>query len=251
MTKNELIFDWSKPEASHKDKLFSVAIVGMLFTFLMGMFELSLPSQRTDSGAQGTLIRLVDDEMAKSWALVADENGPFPGRLDTDGELGGSSLSGEERLAWWRDYEVKLRPMKEENGVYSVNVTPKWKREFPVTPPIAEDSPGVTFSAGSLANLPILVPYHRTALEWLPEELPTFDLRGVAEIPADSLRFMVSLREDGSLAELIPLAGAADPAHEALEIWLRGIRFKKGSGERWFGLRVDFVNRRDGESKPK
>lgn len=251
MTKDELIFDWSKPEASRKDKLFSAVIVGLLFTFLMGTFELSVPSQRTGSEEQGTLIRLVDGEMAKSWALVADENGPFPGRSDTDGEFGGLILSGEDRLDWWRDYEVKLRPMREENGVDRVDITPKGKREFPMTPAITEDSPGVTSSAASLANVPVLVPYHKAALEWLPGELPSFDLRGVAETPADSLRFMVSLREDGSLAELIPLAGAADPAQEALEAWLRGIRFKEGSGERWFGLRVDFVNRRDDDSEPE
>ncbi len=250
MTKQDLIFDWSKPEASRKDKLFSVVIVGLLFTFLMGIIELSVPSHRADSQEQGTLMRLVDEEMAKSWALEADENGPFPGRLDTVAEIGGFILTGDEGLSWWRDYEVRLRPMQEENGVDRVDITPKGKREFPRFPVIAENSPRVNPGA-SLPSVPVLVPYHAAALDWIPKELPSFDVRGVAGMATDSLRFLVSLREDGSIAELIPLAGEADPAHGALEVWLRSIRFKEGGGERWFGLRVDFVNRRDDESEPE
>jgi hypothetical protein len=97
----------------------------------------------------------------------------------------------------------------------------------------------------------MLIPYDSAPTEWLPEELPALDLGGLADAREDSLRFLVSLREDGSLAELIPLAGAADPALAPLEVWLRGIRFKEGSGERWFGLRVDFVNGRGNESEPE
>lgn len=248
MTKHPLIFDWSKSEASRKDKLYSVIIVGLLFTLLMGMIELNLPSQRSDSAVQGTIIRLMDEEMAKSWALEAEENGPFPGRLETQGDYKGITLAGEEGLAWWTDYEVKLRPIRKENGVASVGIIPKGKREFPL---IDVDTPGENPRAVSLPIEPILVPYHTAALEWLPEELPNLDLPGVAERTTDSLRFLVKLREDGSLAELIPLAGAADPIQQALESWLRGLRFKAGFGERWFGLRVDFENRRDSESKPE
>ena len=136
--------------------------------------------------------------------------------------------------------------MRKEAGVSDVYITPKGKQEFPL---IGADTPVENPRVVSLPSEPILVPYHAAALEWLPEKLPGFDLPGAAERATDSLRFLVSLREDGSLAELIPLAGAADPAQEALESWLRGIRFKKGIGERWFGLRVDFRNGRVDESE--
>jgi hypothetical protein len=61
----------------------------------------------------------------------------------------------------------------------------------------------------------------------------------------------MSLSEHGSVAELIPLAGGDDPAQKAMERWLRGLRFKEGTGERWFGLRVDFVNRRGDVAEPQ
>lgn len=249
MTNHPLVFDWSKSEASRKDKIFSVIIVGLLFALFMGLIELSLPSLRGDSEAQGTLIRLVDEEMAKSWALEAEENGPFPGRLESDGGFKEMIFAEHEGSAWWSDYKVRLRPMREESGVVRVDITPKGKREFPMIPISDGDTQGDDSTAASMPSEPILVPYDAAALEWLPEELPSFDLPAAAERETDSLRFLVSLREDGSLAELIPLAGAADPTQKALESWLRGIRFKKGFGERWFGLQVDFVNRRNDESE--
>jgi hypothetical protein len=251
MTRHDLIFDWSKSEASRKDQLLSVVIVGSLSIFLFGTIKLSEPSYRTRSEERGSLIRLVDVEMARSWALDAEENGPFPGRLAKDVEPEGMIFSGQEGLAWWRDYEVSLRPMRAHDGVDRVDITPRGKLEFPVLPAIAGEGSGAASGAASSVRSPMLIPYDSAPTEWLPEELPALDLGGIADAREDSLRFLVSLREDGSLAELIPLAGAADPALAPLEVWLRGIRFKEGSGERWFGLRVDFVNGRGNESEPE
>ncbi len=240
MKKHPLIFDWIKPEASRMDKLYSIIIVALLSTFMMGAIKLNLPSHKSDSETRGTLIRFMDDDMAKSWALEAEENGPFPGRLESDGKHEAMMFNGDEGLAWWTDYKVKLRPIQEEVGLTSVYGTPQARLEFPI---IEADMPVVSSKAKSLPKEPILIPNDAAALEWLPEELPSFDVPPDVGHTTDSLRFLVSLREDGSLAELIRLAGAADPAQESLETWLRGIRFKKGIGERWFGLRIDFVNK--------
>jgi len=248
MTKRELIFDWSRSEASRKDQLLSVVIVGSLFIFLYGAIKLNEPSYRTYPEERGSLIRLVDGEMAKSWSMQADENGPFPGRLDTGGELGGTIFSEQEGLAWWRDYKVRLRPMRKDDGVDRVDITPRGKPEFPALSVAAVDA---ALGAACSAGAPILIPYDSAAIAWLPEELPALDTRGLAGATDNPLRFLVSLREDGSLAELIPLAGTADPAQATLEGWLRGIRFKEGSGERWFGLRIDFMNGRSNEPEPE
>lgn len=251
MTKHELIFDWSRTEASRKDQLFSVVIVGSLFIFLYGAIKLNEPSFRSYPEERGELIRMVDGEMAKSWSMQADENGPFPGRLDGGGEPGGTILSEQEGPVWWRDYQVRLRPMRKFDGVGRVEITPRGKQEFPALSAATEDGVGAALGADSLECTPILIPYDSAAIAWLPEELPVLDTRGLAGSTENPLRFLVSLREDGSLAELIPLAGAAEPAQATLEGWLRGIRFKKGSGERWFGLRIDFMNRRGNEPEPE
>lgn len=251
MTKRELIFDWSRSEVSRKDQLLSVVIVGTLFIFLYGAIKLNEPSYRTYPEERGSIIRLVDGEMAKSWSMQADENGPFPGRLDTGGEPGGTIFSEQEGLAWWRYYKVKLRPMREDDGLSRVDITPRGKLEFPVISAAAEDAAGAALGAASSASEPILIPYPSAAIAWLPEELPALDTRSLAGATENPLHFLISLREDGSLAELIPLANTAEPAQATLEGWLRGIRFKEGSGERWFGLRIDFMNGRGNEPEPE
>lgn len=251
MTRRDLIFDWGKSEASRKDRFLSVVIAGAVVIFLFGAIKLDEPSYRTHSGERGSLIRLVDAEMARSWALEADENGPFPGRLDADGEPEGMMFSVEEGPDWWRDYQVKLRPLRAHDGVERVDITQRGKLEYPKLPPMAEGGAGAAPGAAPPASSPLLIPYDTAAAEWIPEELPALERGGLADATEDSLRFLVSLRRDGSVADLIPLAGAADPAQAALEGWLRGIRFKEGSGDRWFGLRVDFVNGRGNEPEPE
>lgn len=251
MTKHPFIFDWSKAEVNRRDMLFSIIIMGLLFVFIIGSIELNLSAQRRDSDVGGTLIRLVDDDMAKFWALTAQENGPFPGRLETERKYEGLMFDNNQALGWWTDYKVSLRPMRGVSGVVRSNITTKGKREFPVIPAREANTPDDVRRAASLPGDPILVPYDKIAIKWLPKDLPDFDYPLGTGGLADSLRFLVSLREDGSVAELIPLAGAPDPLHAALESWLRGIRFKQGDGERWFGLRIDFENNRNNESDPE
>lgn len=251
MTRRDLIFDWSKSEGSRKDQLLAVVMAGSVVVFLFGAIKLDEPSYRTHSGERGSLIRLVDPEMARSWALEADENGPFPGRLDANVETEGMMFSVEEEPDWWRDYQVRLRPLRSHDGVERVDITPRGKLEYPKPPSIAEGGAGAVPGTAPPVGSPLLIPYDSAAAEWLPEELPALEMGGLADATEDSLRFLVSLRRDGSVAELIPLAGAADPAKATLEGWLRGIRFKEGSGDRWFGLRVDFVNGRGYGPEPE
>lgn len=252
MKSHPLIFDWIKGEASRKDKLFSVIIVASLFALLMGGIDLNLPTPRTEPMAEGTLIRLVDRELATSLAREAEENGPFPGRLKPEGENPEMMFAPDGGgQGWWTDYQVKLRPMRDDSTVTRVNITPKGKREFPEIAAsdarISNDTP----KAAPSPSEPVLVPYDAAALEWLPDELPGLKLSVGAERATDALRFLVNLREDGSVAELIALAGAEDRTRDALENWLRGIRFKKGEGERWFGVRVDFVNSKHDGTEPE
>jgi hypothetical protein len=246
MTKHSAIFDWVKSEGSRKDKLYSVIIVGLLFAFVLGTITLTMPSPRKAKDEQGAVIRFVDQEMAKAWALVAEENGPFPGRKGVEEKQEGLVFEGDERFEWGRGYKPSLRPMREELSVLSVKMAPGGKREFPVIPASGAKTP---VDAPKAASVPILVPYDAVAVPWLPESLPSFDLPVATDQVADALRFLVNLREDGSVAELIALAGVENPAQEALDTWLRAIRFKQGEGDRWFGLQIDFVNGRENESK--
>lgn len=251
MTKEDLIFDWKKSESRGRDKFFALVVVASLFAAFAGLVELRLPTFR-DSPSQGAgLIRFTDEGMARSWLLEAEENGPFPGRLEVaDAGVAGMIMEGGG-LEVWTDYSVSLRPLAEAETMARAEITPKGKRVFPAIPAAASDRLGDISSNGGMRRYPVLIPYDRGSLEWMPEEMPDFALPAGAEVAPDSLRFALELREDGSVAEVMALASGGDSAQEAVERWLRGVRFKEGTGGRWFGLRVDFVNRREDVAQPE
>lgn len=251
MTKENLIFDWRKSEGSGKDKLFAFLLVTMLFTFFAGFLELHLPSFRSGAAQGAEMIRFADGGMGHEWLLEAEENGPFPGRLAVEWESGAAMIPEGSGLDAWTDYRVGLLPLPEEKAVGRAEITSKGKRVFPTIPGASSDVAAEDLRLGEIQRIPILIPYDRFAREWMPEETPNFALPSGAEIVPDSLRYAVSLREDGGVAEVIPLAGGPDPVQEAVERWLRGVRFKDGDGERWFGLRVDFLNRRENVTEPE
>lgn len=251
MTKGDLIFDWKNPESSKRDKLLALFIVSIIFTVFSGVVELRLPDFRNSPAQAAELIRFADGEMGRSWLLEAEENGPFPGRLQVEDQGGAAMILEGASLDAWTDYQFSLRPLPEEAAVGRVEITPKGKRVFPTIPYRADDPESDVSLRGEMRRIPILLPYDRFALEWMPEETPDFALPSGSEIVPDSMRFAVSLREDGGVAEVIPMAGGTDPAQEAIERWLRGVRFREGTGERWFGLRVDFVNRRADVTRPE
>lgn len=251
MTKEDLIFDWNQSESRRRDKLFAFIVVAASFAGFAGLVELRLPVFHSTSGQGAELIRFADKDMARSWLLEAEENGPFPGRLQVGEEGGETIFLDGGSLDTWTDYRASMRPLPEKETVGRVQITPKGNRVFPAIPSASYDTVVDISPPGEVRRIPILIPYDRGAIDWMPEDVPDFALPAVVEIAPDSLRFAMSLREDGSVSEAIPLAGGDNSAQEALERWLRGLRFKKGTGERWFGLRVEFVNRREDGSQPE
>ena len=249
MTTSDLIFDWKRPDGRRRDKLLALLVVTGLFTAFAGVVELRLPtpSGRTSQGAE--VIRFADPEMARSWLRNAEENGPFPGRLQVDVGSGSAKVPFGGQLDAWTDYRVSLQPLPVRDGLERIEITPKGRRVFPVIPapdPLPLEQP---MARGQVQRVPILFPYDRGALDWIPDEIPSFEMPPGIETAPDSLRFALSLRVDGGVAEVISLAGGDDPLQEAVRGWLRSVRFKEGNGERWFGLRVDFENRRDNGSQ--
>lgn len=251
MTKEDLIFDWKKSENRSKDKLLALLIVIFLFTVFFELFNLGIPTFRSAPVEGAGLIRFTDQAIARSWLLEAEENGPFPGRLELDGDQGAATFLDGAKLSPWTNYQVEMRPFPEANKISRAEITPKGKRVFPVIRKASFDPAPEVSEPREMRRIPILTPFDRAALEWMPVESPDFVLPSGAELAPDSLRFTLSLREDGSVAEILPISGVADPTQEAMLNWLQGVRFKKGIGERWFGLCVEFVNRREDVAEPK
>lgn len=252
MTKGDLIFDWKRSESRGRDRLFAFVVVALSLLAFAGVVDVSLPAFRNAPAEAAELIRFADKGMARSWLLEAEENGPFPGRLHVDGGVEPANIFDGRSLDAWSDYRQILRPLSEDATVGRGQITPKGKRVFPAIPAVLRNEVADVSPPGEMRRMPILNPFDRAALEWMPDDLPDITLPAGAEIASDSLRFAISLREDGSVAEAIPLGGGDDDsAQRALEGWLRGLRFKKGEGERWFGLRVEFVNRRENDAQPE
>jgi hypothetical protein len=245
MTKNELVFDWKKSDGLRRDKVTSVLIVAFFFTILFGLIDLQLPPFRSEQVEGAGLIRFTDPDMARSWLLEAEEKGPFPGRLEVDVALSLPAFSGGG-LSSWNDYRVRLKPLNEEEMLGRVEIASKGIRVFPEIPSAAAGLPEDVPQRVTMRRKLILTTYDAEALKWMPgAELPEFEVpEGVEAVP-DALRFTISIRGNGAVAELIPLEGGADPLQDAVVRWLRSVRFGEGANERWFGLRVDFVNGRD------
>jgi len=251
MTKGELVFDWKKSESLGRDKVASVLIVVTFFTIFFGLVDLRLPPFRSEPVEEAGLIRFADRDMARSWLLEAEEKGPFPGRLEVDDALSLPAFSGGG-LSSWNDYRVRLKPLNKEAELGRLEIASKGTRVFPEIPSVAERLPEDVPQRLTMRRKLTLTSYDTEALKWMPgAELPEFEVpEGVESVP-DSLRFTLSIRQNGTVSELIPLAGGADPLQDAVMRWLRSVRFGEGADERWIGLRVDFVNGRENGAEPE
>ncbi len=251
MSRRDLIFDWTKPESRRRDKLYAILVVSLLATAFAGLVDLRIPAFPHGSARDADVIRFADPGMAGYWLREAEENGPFPGRLNVDEGLSLAVLPEVGSLDHWANYKVILRPLPGGTAPPRMEITAKGKRVFPALPAVRSDSPSGAAPRGEMRRIPILNPYDRIALDWMPEEVPDLVLPAGADVSADSLRFALSLRDDGGVSEVIPLAAGSDPVQEAVSGWLRGVRFKEGNGGQWLGLRVDFANGREDVAEPE
>ena len=249
MTRDELIFNWRKQEASLRYKVISFVIVTIVFTIFLGLFEIGFSVDFGGRGESASVLRFRDDELGRSWMLKAEENGPFPGRLEL-GEYGNQlSLGSMDGLMGWNDYRVQLRPLGDDKGYSQQELAAKGMRVFPSRRDATRraDPPEV----GDMRQTPILFPYDSGALKWMPEKLPAFEMPLNENAVPASWRFTVNLRENGTVRESISLGGGADAGQAAMETWLQGVRFKEGTGDRWLGLRVEIINRKKNGTEPE
>lgn len=244
MTKGELIYDWRKSEGSFRDKLASFVIVTVIFTILFVTVRIVYSAARIERPGSASILRFKNDDLGRFWMLQAEEEGPFPGRLKFGEDGGGLSAGG---IVEWNGYRSELRPMDEGDGYSREDLAPAGTRVFPsrkkpdLVPPVVK----------KIRQHPILMPYDPEALAWMPEDLPDFAMPEGGGVVPGSWRFALNLGEDGTVRESISLGGGDDAGQAAMETWLRGVRFKAGAGDRWLGLRVEFVNQPDHGTEPE
>ncbi len=246
MTKEELVFNWRTSESHIGFKIIAVSAVAIIFTVLFGLVEITLKPPKAVGFDSASAFRLVNDELGREWTLLAEENGPFPGRLEIAGahglaDIDQAMVSGD--VSGWSGYDVSLRKLQAIVSLPSYSLASKGQRYFPSRVKIFNENVAQDIVATEVTRKAILAPYDDQALKWMPEEVPdfVFPVNG-GDLLSASWRFMLSLRPDGSVSDCVSLSGGADAGLKETTDWLRGLRFKSGEGERWLGLRVEFVN---------
>lgn len=245
MIKDDLIFEWSDAPGNQRRKLLALLLVSLLFVLFGVMINVRFDSPGVGSVRTASVLFL-DGEIGREWRLKAEEEGPFPGRL----EIGWDSdpldlrivISAEGEVDW-NDHTIRMRPMRSEVGKSSDLIASKGVRYFPEIESVSREVRDT--DPLKLVRSPVLIPYSKEAQQWLPDDLPLFPLRSEEGLASASWRFVLNLREDGSVAQCLSLSGGNEASLMAMTEWLEQLRFKMSAEDsRWMGLRVEFLNQK-------
>lgn len=246
MIKDDLVFNWDKSDRYSGFNVIAFLIVVVLFTVVFGIVDVRFQPLRRANPESAGVLHFTGDGLGQLWRQRAEEGGPFPGRLEigSTGVLPGLYEAGDSGgLSGWSGYNASLRMFQADVGTASGELSQKGRRYFPERVLMPGGVPGKAPEIAKAVRRPILTPFDSNALEWMPAELPEFDMKldgGI--LVSGAWRFMLSLRPDGSVDHCVSLSGGGEPGLRETTNWLRGIRFESGEGERWLGLRVEFVN---------
>jgi len=246
MIKDDLVFNWDKSDKRSGFKVIAFLIVMVLFTVVFGIVDVRFQPLRRPNLESASVLHFAGDELGQLWRQRAEEGGPFPGRLEIDPTAGLPGLyeAGDSGgLSGWSGYSASPREFQAVVGLASGELSQKGQRYLPERVLMPSGVPGKSPKIAKAVRRPILTPFDSNALEWMPAELPEFDMKldgGI--LVSGAWRFMLSLRPDGSVDHCVSLSGGGEPGLQETANWLRGIRFESGEGERWLGLRVEFVN---------
>jgi len=252
MVKDDLIFSWPKSESHIGFKVIAFLIVAIVFIGLFGLVDVRLEPPPTPSFESAAVLHFADEDLGRAWTLMAEEAGPFPGRLEIIGSGGMPNrhwVGGSEGLSDWSGYDISLRTFLEKPETTSGALAKKGLRYFPQRVKIGEADAEV--EEGDVAQDPprstrkaILTPFDAGALGWMPELVPDFEIPAEGgDLTSASWRFMLRLRPDGSVSDCVSLGGLGEAGTYQMRAWLEKLRFKPGEGERWLGLRVELINK--------
>lgn len=244
MTRDELVFDWNNTETRLLDKILAPVLVLIFFTFFFGLVDIRVGSTFESPSEAASIIRFESEELSDKWLLIAEEGGPSPGRLEIASSVPGAdasldSMSGDPFADV--EYEVSLRPLSSSSGVTGMELATKGLRVFPE---IRGNDGAASVDGGNAESVPmqpVITPYNKAALEWMPESLPAFDPAKEIDSGGSPWRFAVGLRSDGTISDCITLSGG-EAGLEEIRGWLAGVKFGAGEDERWLGLRVELIN---------
>jgi len=253
MNRESLIFDWSNAETHPGWKGASVLLAALGFVLFFSVFGVRFDLKQTAPMNRASVMVFSDFDAGHIWRMRAEEEGPFPGRLEISGLDAPLAVLGADSLIesdLWNSYELEMRPLHPEVAISSNRIAVQGQRVFPRSFKSAEvltDAQPV-----ELALRPILIPYTQGAEHWMPRSLPVFRANLAEKIASADWRFVLSLRADGSVHQCLSLSGGREESLLAMIGWLEGLRFMGSEEEeRWLGLRVEFLNERSHGTEPE
>ena len=247
MSKGGFMFDWQEREGHPGRWIVAIMVVGVIFMVVWGVVAVRIKQVGGGRLQTAGVIYFRDDADGIFWRNKAKEEGPFPGRF-VDGEpIKGFDFweaidSGQG--AGKDSHEVSLVDFQEEPGKRMEGIFPLGEQFFPRVgdgmSPVAAQEKG---EPAPVRLRPVLTAFDGKALAWMPDGLPEWKSPAAGEgVVFGAARFMISLREDGSVGYSITLDGVDEPGVKETEDWLSGVEFQPGKGERWLGLTVEFFN---------
>jgi hypothetical protein len=253
MNKNDLIFDWSSVEAHRGWKGAAVLIVTLIFGFFISLVNVEFDSKEVVSVKSASVLYLPDHEEGRIWRMKAEEEGPFPGRLEISGmddpfeELASGVLNKDDS---WNLYKTSMRPLEMESVKSMHRISVQGQRYLPKI----FKSTGVVIDQQKSEVLlkPLLIPYTKESEKWLPTEYPPFRMEMKEEMDSSEWRFVLNLSADGKVKECLSLSGGDEVGLAEITEWLKGLLFQEvADQERWMGLRIEILNERSHGSDPK
>lgn len=255
MTKGDLIFKWRNTDFHPARQIIPAIIVAVIFAFFFSILNVRFNTSGNASLKNGSVLFFPDDEIGRAWRLKAEEEGPFPGRLEIGGStalLDSTVVVGLSGADLWSNYSIKMKPMQPSDGLSVDRIAPKGLRYLPPRKSDTSTASNEPVESAGVAMMPVLIPYSKVALNWLPETLSPFSAKLEEGTTSASWRFLLNLRANGSVAQCFSLSGGREASLLEMIKWLESQRFKESEEElRWIGLRVEFLNKKSDESDPE
>lgn len=245
MNKSDLIFDWTGVESHPAWKGAAVVMVAFGFLIAFSFFRVNFKMPDSQSAKSASVVLVPDEELGRLLRMKAEEEGPFPGRLEIAGlyeplEWAGFGTLGDKGA--WNDYSIALRPLNPDSEDFSNRVSAQGQRVFPYRNRSLDKPQTVTKIEHKL--VPLLIPYNQRAAKWLPNKLPDLQMQADERMASADWRFVLKLRADGAVEQCISLSGGGGESLFTMVEWLEAQRFQASDQEeRWFGLRVEFLNK--------
>ena len=249
----EFLFPWHRRNSSLWAPLGALLAAIALFALLLSFVRVKVAPAPRWIEDKATVIQLSGDADAQAWALRAIEAGPFPTRFDPSGSPDARALeiaAIRESAVVLPPYQPTLRALPAPAPPVLPAIAAAGERLFPRPSPVP---PVPAVEPVPWRTVPVLLPLSDLPANALPSPVPAFPGHIDAETAAESWRFLIHLRADGSVADCIPLNSSGRSGATALAAWIGGMNFHPDlpQSHPWIALAVGFTNLPDDGPDPR